>query len=226
MQHERVKRGRWSVEWRLIFDDFRARTLFNTPSIDRQSTSRFLRYIFCVSPQRGKFVSRSSLLLGLNVGRPSVVSTRGDNRRNAFSNLDARKNEREGRNASFCRRPHLSLLKRRGVRVYHSWTRPIGNEIKVVAIRTVKFHENSSRFTDYPGGIKRIPERDPLKLGYGRPSSHRCRISRRRDPVSWFGNDRKKKKKKKRGKKEKKKETREVQSFPKVRKIAGNSPSG
>lgn len=196
MQHERVNGDRWSVEWRLIFDDFRARTLFNTPSIDRQSTSRFLRDIFCVSLEHGRFVSRSSLLLGLTVGRPSVISTRDDNRRNAFSNFDTRKNEREGRNDSFCRRPHLSLLKRRGVRVYHSWTRPIGNEIKVVAIRTVKFHENSSRFTDYPGRIKRIPERDPLKLGYGRPSSHRCRISRRRDPVSWFGNDRKKRGKK------------------------------
>lgn len=168
-----------------------------------QSTSRFLRDIFCVSPQHGKFVSRSNLLLGLTVGRPSVLSTRGDTRRNAFSNFDPRKNERERSNDSFRRRPHLSLLKRRGVRVYHSRTRPIGNEIKVVAIRTVKFHENSSRFTDYPGRIKRIPERDPLKLGYGRPSSHRCRISRRRDPVSWFGNDRKKKEKKRKTRKKK-----------------------
>lgn len=182
----------------LNFRRFRAQMLFNTPSIDRQSTSRFLRDIFCVSLEHGKFVSRSSLLLGLTVGRTSVISTRDDNRCNAFSNFDTRKNEREGRNDSFCRRPHLSLLKRRGVRVYHSWTRPIGNEIKVVAIRTVKFHENSSRFTDYPGRIKRIPERDPLKLEYGRPSSHRCRISRRRDPVSWFGNDRKKTRKKRR----------------------------
>lgn len=101
MQHERVKRDRWSVEWRLIFDDSPARTLFNTPSIDRQSTSRFLRDIFCVRLEHGKFVSRSSLLLDLIAGRPSVISTRDDNRRNAFSNFDTRKNEREGRNDSF-----------------------------------------------------------------------------------------------------------------------------